>query len=527
MALPLRGSAIYTVPMTHVSSRRKGLGPRSLPLLGWVVLMAAVLVISAGIERNRLSTEFMSEATILHRLLSQRADQHDAHMTALSALASADGGNRPDLFLQVAVTIIRFYPRITAVDLVPLVGTEGVLTTRVGLSAEQSGILREAALGSDGRLDLRAAPWAPGRYMLIKRSPNNDQARFALATEVDGTALMDVSGVFWSRPSVQWSLILPDGVPLVGTGPIPAPRFEKALGSQSQPLVLQADFAPRLMDLLPAGRLAVIAVLITLGYLALVLGLGQFARARRAERQAYLSAQEARLAHASRVNTLGEMASGIAHELTQPLTAILSQAQAARHLSQRGEAEALAPAMQGIADQAKRASAILERLRNWTVPAQDGGCVGELGAALRNVELLLRPEANRRGVALRFDTAALPVTVRGDQVELEQIVFNLIRNAIEATSGQAGGEVTASARREGDEVVVDIGDNGPGIAAELRGRLFEPFVTGKAGGTGLGLALCQRLAERMGGEVVLVTAQPALFRLRLPIHGLPAGEATP
>jgi signal transduction histidine kinase len=525
--VPLRIGAVYILPMTHVSPPRKVLGPLTLPLLGWVVLVAAVLLISAVIERNRLSAEFMSEASILHRLLSQRADQHDAHMTALSALASADGGNRPDLFLQVAITIIRFYPRISAVDLVPLAGSAGVMTTRVGPSTEQAEVLREAALGSDGRLDLRAAPWAPGRYMLIKRSPNTDNARFALAMEVDGTALMEVSGAFWSRPAVHWSLLLPDGKPLAGTGPIAAPRFEKALGSQSQPLVLQADFAPRSVDLLPAGRLATIVLLTTLGYLALVLGLGQYARARRAERQAYLSAQEARLAHASRVNTLGEMASGIAHELTQPLTAILSQAQAARHLSQRGDVEALAPAMQAIADQAKRASAILERLRNWTVPAQDGDRMGELGAALQNVELLLQPEASRRGVALRFDTHLPSFAVRGDQVELEQIVFNLIRNAIEATSGQAGAEVTVSARRAGDQVVVDVSDNGPGIAAEVRDRLFEPFVTGRAGGTGLGLALCQRLAERMGGEVVLVTAQPALFRLRLPIHGLRAREATP
>lgn len=92
-----------------------------IPLLvGWLVLMAAGLLFSALVERNRLASEFESEATILHRLLSQRADQHDAHLTALSALASADGGNRPDLFLQVAATIIRFYPRIVAIDLVTL-----------------------------------------------------------------------------------------------------------------------------------------------------------------------------------------------------------------------------------------------------------------------------------------------------------------------------------------------------------------------------------------------------------------------
>jgi signal transduction histidine kinase len=108
---------------------------------------------------------------------------------------------------------------------------------------------------------------------------------------------------------------------------------------------------------------------------------------------------------------------------------------------------------------------------------------------------------------------------------MEQIIFNLVRNAIEAASGQADGEVSVSARRSGNQVIVDVTDNGPGVADDLRDRLFEPFVTGKPGGTGLGLALCQRLAERMGGEVQLVTARPALFQLRLPVQGLPTGEA--
>lgn len=500
---------------------------KGLPLVGWLVLMLAVLVLTALIERSRLEAEFENEASILHRLLSQRADQHDAHMTALSALASADSGNRPDLFLQVASTISRFYPRIVEIDLVALANDRELLTTRPGLGAEQIALLRAAALASEGQLDLRAAPWAPGRYLLVKRSPNTDDARFALAMEVDAAALVDVSAPFWARPSVRWSLLLPDGTALAGAGRIGSPDFDKTLGSQSQPLVLQADFAPGLADLLPAGRLVAVAVLTTLVYLGLVLGLGQYARARRAERQAYLSAQEARLAHASRVNTLGEMASGIAHELTQPLTAILSQAQAARHLSRQGDVVALEQAAQGIADQAKRASAILERLRNWTVPAQEAHRLVALGAAMRNVELLLQPEATRRGVQLRFDAETPTVAIRGDQVELEQIIFNLAHNAIEAASGQPGGEVLVLARHAGEQVEVDVADTGHGVAPALRDRLFEPFVTGKPGGTGLGLALCQRLAERMGGEVRLVSAQPALFRLRLPIHSPQDGGAKP
>ena len=119
--------------------------------------------------------------------------------------------------------------------------------------------MRATALGSAGRLELRPPPWAPGRYLLVKRSPNTDNARFVLAMEVDGIALMDMSSDYWTRPSLGWSLLLPDGAPLAGTGPIPEPDFEKPLGSQSQPLVLQAEFAPRLKDLLRSAGLSAIS----------------------------------------------------------------------------------------------------------------------------------------------------------------------------------------------------------------------------------------------------------------------------
>ncbi len=156
-------------------------------------------------------------------------------------------------------------------------------------------------------------------------------------------------------------------------------------------------------------------ILASLLYAISVLGLRQLARVRRAERLAHLSAQEARLAHASRVNALGEMASGMAHELTQPLTAILSQAQAGRHLSRRGDADAVEAVLQGIAEQARRASAIIEQLRNWTRPPVETDQHGLVTEAVRNVEALLRPDADRAGIMLSTDLEARAMPVRGDQ----------------------------------------------------------------------------------------------------------------
>ena len=168
----------------------------------------------------------------------------------------------------------------------------------------------------------------------------------------------------------------------------------------------------------------------------------------------------------------------------------------------------------------------MERLRNWSRPNPDTERQSVVGEAVRNVELLLGPEAERNGVTLSADLDPLPLRVRGDPVELEQIIFNLVRNAIEATAGAPRSRVTMSSRRDGAFAVVEVSDSGPGVPAELRARLFEPFVTGRPGGTGLGLALCRRLVERMGGEIDLLAERPeTVFRLRLPLAPAALQEA--
>ena len=483
---------------------------------GWV----AVLIIAAGLlallERQKLLAELQTEAHSLHRLASQRADQHDAHLTSLSALASAGEDVRRDLFLDVGATILRFYPRIRAIDLVPLSGG-GYLTSRTGVPDETIALIRNAARASNGQLMLAAAPGAPGRYLVVKRSPNSDKARFGLALQIDAQALLASDSSFWSRPSVSRTLHLPDGTVLLGGGPAADAQFEKPLGSASQPLLFAAGISPGQADLLPPGRLLAVAGFTTLLYLISTLGLRQLVRARRAETQARLSAQDARLAHASRVNALGEMASGMAHELTQPLTAILSQAQAGRHLAARGASDQLGAVFDGIASQTKRASAILDRLRDWTRPRTGRAGRVPVHEAIRGVELLLRPEAEREGIRLNADPGPPELMVRADPVELEQVVFNLVRNAIEAASQGSERQVSVTAQRSDGEVLIDVADSGPGVPEEIRPHLFEPFVTGKPGGTGLGLALCQRLAERMGGDLSLAADAPqTLFRLRLP-----------
>jgi signal transduction histidine kinase len=492
-------------------------GPTALAAL-WCLLMLVACGALAAWQYRALVAELEQESSVLHRLASQRADQHDAHLTALSAIAVAAGAERRDLFLDVAATITRFYPRIDEVQLVPLDPSGRTLGTGPAGSALIE-IIRDAARASDGRIALLPHPERPHHYIMVKRSPNTDAARYGLMLGVDARKLLDEAGPFWSRPGVALGLSMPHGHPLVGyVGPEETIRFSKALGSASQPLLLETGMAIGITDLLPPARTGLVLIAVSLACFAALAGLRQRARTRAALEQARLSALDSRLAHASRVNALGEMASGMAHELTQPLTAILAQAQAGRRILGRGDAAALAAVLDDTVAQARRASAILERFRNWSRPQRTPASAFDLRDTLRNVRALLAPQAASHGTLLAFDLPQSPVPVMADPVEMEQVAFNLVRNAMEATEGMGeSARVAVALTQEVDRIVLAVSDNGPGVAKDVRSRLFAPFTTTRAGGTGLGLALSQRLVERAGGEITLVDGGPgATFRVALP-----------
>ena len=494
-------------------------------IAGWAVLIALVIGAVAFAQRQYLIAELQTEAASLYRLASQRADQHDAHMTALSALAVSGATERPDLFLEVAATILRFYPRIEAVDLVPLEEPAANLSTRAGLSDLLAETIRTAARSSDGQLVLHPLSAPKGSYLVVKRSPNSNAARFGLALQINSAALLGSDSAFWQRNSVSLDLRFPDATS-ASAAPSTGLRFEKPLGSASQPLIFQAGIAPGLTDLLRPAPILIATVLTSLMYLATVLGFRQLLRARRAEWQARLSAQEARLAHASRVNALGEMASGMAHELTQPLTAVLAQAQAGRHLAERGDKENLRRSLDSIIAQTKRASAILDRLRNWTRPKQLASGPVSVNSVAENVQLLLQAEAGRAGIVLKLQLDPNVLPVHADAIEIEQVLFNLVRNAMDAVAATDARQVLITTRAAAAAAVLDVTDSGPGVPPAIRPRLFEPFVTGKPDGTGLGLALCQRLIESMGGEIELVEgAAQTTFRVSLPVFA-PSPEET-
>lgn len=485
--------------------------------VGWLVAVVASILAMAALQANLQLRELEAESGELHRLVSLRVGQHDAHLTALSAIAVAGEGQRADLFLDVAATISRFYPRIDEVQLVPL-DPAGEVLGSAPLPPDIAAMIRSAAERSTGVPELLAHPLRDAHYLLVKRSPNSDEALYALALGIDAARLVGNDAGFWSRGTAHIGLSLPDGANLLSRHSATSPQFVRPLESPSQPLLLETTRETRLANLLPPLELAGVLVLVSLVYFSAIAFSQQRVRVRDAEREAEMRRMEAQLTHASRVNAMGEMASGMAHELTQPLTAILAQAQAGRRLLARGDHERVDPVLSDIGAQAKRASAILERLRNWSRPHRGPMEPVDLRRALNNVTALLTPEADRRGVELHIDIPHGSILVPADQVEVEQVLHNLVRNAFEALEGQTDGEIRVRTKVAQGKVHLDVTDNGPGVDEALKSRLFTPFVTTRENGTGLGLALCQRLVERAGGEISLQdTSVGAGFQVVLPL----------
>ena len=227
------------------------------------------------------------------------------------------------------------------------------------------------------------------------------------------------------------------------------------------------------------------------------------------------------LAHASRVGTAGEMASAIAHEVNQPLTAIHSYAQAALRNAQGapGTPQAVIESLQGIAEQAARAATITRRLRGYLRNSEPEATLVDLNELAQHAVAMLRTEAIDRRVTLQLDLCPSTLPAELDAVQLEQALLNLLRNAMEAAHDTPQAQVLLSTRQDGREAELSVQDNGPGVPPEAAPRLFDAFFTTKAEGMGIGLALSRSIAEAYGGSLVLDAAcgSGARFVLRVPL----------
>ncbi len=224
-------------------------------------------------------------------------------------------------------------------------------------------------------------------------------------------------------------------------------------------------------------------------------------------RRAEIEAQRSRqvLAHVGRVSTMGELTASLAHQLNQPLTGILSNAQAARRLL-----EMLPPdyaevrgAMSDIVDDARRASEVIQHLRDLMRRGEFEMSPVDVNAVIRDVVGLVGSDAVIRNVTVTLDLDPQPIVVRGNSVQLQQVVLNLIVNALEAiTDGDGERAVCVSCRRAGPhEVRVVVRDSGTGLDEGEESLVFDPFYTTKAHGMGMGLSIARSIVESHGGSI--------------------------
>jgi two-component system sensor kinase FixL len=216
---------------------------------------------------------------------------------------------------------------------------------------------------------------------------------------------------------------------------------------------------------------------------------------------------EARLNHFARLSTMGEMAAGLAHEINQPLTAIATFSQAATRMLSRPEGierEDLSEALDQITAQALRAGEVIRRLRAFVKNREVRHERVDCKRVVEDSRLLLEADARSNSVQLRLQVADSLPPITADPVQLQQVLINLVRNAIEASADVPGAhrEVTLSASLDGEGMVeVAVADHGHGLSTEAAERLFHPFFTTKPGGTGLGLVISSSIIRAHNGRL--------------------------
>lgn len=245
------------------------------------------------------------------------------------------------------------------------------------------------------------------------------------------------------------------------------------------------------------------------------------AEARESERR-YREVQT-ELAHANRVATMGHLTGSIAHEVSQPISATVTSAQAALLWLERDppDLEEAREALNRIVQDGKRAGDVVGRIRDLIKKAPPRYDILAIDALIREVIQLTRSEAVKNRVCVMAELAEGLPPIRGDPVQFKQVMLNLVFNAIEAMSGVEDGVrdlLIDTAKTESGDVLVSVRDSGPGLSAAGRERIFEAFYTTKTAGLGMGLSICRSIIEAHGGRLWATANAPrgAVFQFILP-----------
>ena len=483
---------------------------QSLPwIAAWLAVAVMGSMLIARAELAHLRESFEVDARIIHRLLSQRASQHDAVLATLGLLQSRSAEAERERRLSSV------YPQVINVE-------KHAPGTPWPNSANAPALnAAEDASRAASRPVLGPVDFQQGRYwLLLASSPES------YALQIDARAMVPWSEWPFSNQGRDSAV----RVTLDHAGqslPLQAGRlfdarwrfnFRKQLATESQPFdvvvtrcVSWAELPWWWLIAWVLGTAALLAALATLLH----------QRRERARAQELL-----RLGKVARLNTLGELSAGMAHELNQPLTAVLANTQAALRLLKESppEIHTAQTAMQRASEQARRASDVLTRLRR-TVERPDAHAERvrvRLTEVVRDALYLLEPQCREHRVTTEI-VSDRDVEVLADPVALEQVIHNLATNALHALEQTDANErrLTFTISQTETYGELRIADNGPGIAPDALPRLFEPFFStrGDAGGLGLGLSVCESLITNMDGHISAHNRSPhgAEFMVTLPL----------
>jgi signal transduction histidine kinase len=469
-------------------------------LIGALVFaVGATAIVRADITMRR--SQFQAEARTAHRVLSQATARLDAVLAMLDLMTPIDSGEAG-----AAERLPALYPQVLAAwrreASAPQAASTGARRTTAmleavdGEKAQYTLVLPRAPSASSLRIDARRLaspdewPWHV-----------DDAVRATLSFRDQVIVLHDVDA------SMPRPLGLTDGFELTQT-----------LASDSQPFVLHAQRF--------AGPVEWPWTWLAAWLAACAAGLRAARRWQSARADRRRAAEMLRLAQASRLNMLGELAAGMAHELNQPLTASLAGTQTALRLLRDGtpsheDSQTAIQALELAGVQARRAAEVVGRLRE--LVRRQGAQAAMVDTDLREVAHrivhLLGPELAQRAIDVRIEGQALHAMA--DPVAVEQILHNLLTNAMHALEASTTGRrrVTITLVAADGRARCAVRDNGPGVTEAQAARLFEPFFTTRTSGLGLGLPLCQTLAMSMDGNLMLEPSSGAgaEFVLELPL----------
>jgi PAS domain S-box-containing protein len=265
-------------------------------------------------------------------------------------------------------------------------------------------------------------------------------------------------------------------------------------------------------------------------------GVGRHITERKRAEEALRSAQ-AELAHANRVATMGQLTASVAHEVSQPIAATVMNAQAALRWigAQPPNLNEVRQSLGQIVDNSKRAGDVIGRIRALIKKAPPQKEALEINEAILEVIALTRGEVVQNGIAVRTQLADGLPRIQADRVQLQQVILNLIVNAVQAMSGASDGTrelLIATSADASNSVLVSLRDSGPGLDPASLERLFDAFYTTKSSGLGMGLSICRSIIEAHGGRIWASANEPrgAVFHLSLPLErdeSIPARTSGP